>query len=343
MKILIFTSNFGNGHVRVAQALKKVHQNDDVFLANPQKDNSKLIILISSKIFDLLLKYSHNNVVRKFYGTAFNSFSSPNGSIFNKFGTEEVLKKVDAIEPDIIYFTFPYQPQKLNIDNDKVITVITDYGFSPNWYNQNSNIYIVGDESTVTQLHEINEKIKVLNIGIPIVGDGYIREEKKPKTVMFNLGTKGYIQFSRLKKILDELKKYNFDITIICGENKKLKNKIENKIKNDNITLLGFVNNIEEYYIKTDIMYTKAGGISITEAINYEIPLIIDSFISRGGQEELNIEFVEDQNIGVILKNKNDLSNIDEIINYKYFDKLNNMKKMKKIYEENKKENIRGF
>ncbi len=343
MKILIFTSNFGNGHKRVAQALEKTHQNDDVFLVNPQEDNSKLIIFISSKIFDLLLKFSHNYIVKKLYGTLFNSFSSPNGSIFNKFGTEEVLKQINVIEPDIIYFTFPYQPQNINIDNDKVITVITDYGFSPNWYNQNSNIYIVGDDKTVTQLHEINKNIKVLNIGIPIVGDGYIRQEKKPTKVMFNLGAKGFIQFSRLKKILDELEKYNFDITIICGENKKLKSKIGNNIKSDNITILGFVNDIEEYYIKTDIMYTKAGGISITEAINYEIPLIIDSFISRGGQEELNIEFVKDQNIGIILKNKNDFSNIDEIINYNYFDKLNNIKKIKKIYEENKKENIKGF
>ncbi len=343
MKILIFTADFGNGHKRVAQALKTHHHKDEVFLVNPHKDTSKIINVVGVNFYNILMKYSHKKVVKIIYSKAFNFFSSPNGSIFNKFGTEHISKQINNIQPNIIYFTFPYQPQKLNITSDNVITVITDYGFSPNWYNKNSNTYIVGDDKSEMKLKEINKDVKILNIGIPIVGKGYIREQKKPQNLMINLGAKGNIQYKRLKKILDEISQYNINVVVICGKNKKLKNKIEKKLKKDNITLLGFVNNIEEYYIKTDIMYTKAGGLSITEAINYEIPLIVDSFISMGGQEEINIDFVKNKNIGIILNEKNGFSSINEIVNDSYIDKLNNIKAIKNKYEENKKLNIKGI
>ena len=54
--------------------------------------------------------------------------------------------------------------------------------------------------------------------------------------------------------------------------------------------VLGFVKNIDEIMKMSDVIITKPGGISITEAMACRLPIVIREYLP--GQEERNTEFL---------------------------------------------------
>ncbi|MGB4437707.1 MAG: glycosyltransferase, partial [Sedimentibacter sp.] len=98
-----------------------------------------------------------------------------------------------------------------------------------------------------------------------------------------------------------------------------------------NIKIYGYVDNLDKLMDESVIMITKPGGVTLFEAINKELPLIILN--SNIGQEKGNIEFIKQNKIGIVIDDINNLSaildyciNNDNIINY-YYNNIKNLKK----------------
>jgi len=58
----------------------------------------------------------------------------------------------------------------------------------------------------------------------------------------------------------------------------------------------------------SDILVTKAGPVTIMEAISKELPIIITGFIP--GQEEGNVEYVKSCNLGYVINKKSEIVDI---------------------------------
>ena len=67
--------------------------------------------------------------------------------------------------------------------------------------------------------------------------------------------------------------------------------------------LLYFVNNIHEYMYISDLIITKPGGLTVSEAIASTLPMAI--FSAFPGQEEDNAEYLQRNNMAVRLPKKN--------------------------------------
>ena len=111
-------------------------------------------------------------------------------------------------------------------------------------------------------------------------------------------------------KIYKELvKDYEKEIQIIVinGNNKKTFSKIEKCEKPDNVHLLnvGFTSEVEVYMAASDIALTKAGGLSTTEMVNSELPMLISTKVY--GQEKRNMEFMVSHGVALSFKNTKDL------------------------------------
>jgi 1,2-diacylglycerol 3-beta-galactosyltransferase len=65
---------------------------------------------------------------------------------------------------------------------------------------------------------------------------------------------------------------------------------------------LGFVNNIAQYMVASDILITKAGPGTIAEAAAVGLPVLLTSFLP--GQEEGNVDFVEEKGFGLFQEDK---------------------------------------
>lgn len=90
-------------------------------------------------------------------------------------------------------------------------------------------------------------------------------------------------------------KNLNLQIVVICGRNKALKEKIE-AAGYPNVLPYGFVTNMPQFMAAADVLVTKAGPATISEACIAGLPVILSGRIP--GQEDGNVRLVVENDAG---------------------------------------------
>ena len=79
-------------------------------------------------------------------------------------------------------------------------------------------------------------------------------------------------------------------ILVICGNNEKIRKKLRKEFeKCPNIHIIGYTRHVPEYMDMCDVIYTKPGGLTSTEAAVKQIPIIHTKPIP--GCENANLAF----------------------------------------------------
>lgn len=187
--------------------------------------------------------------------------------------------------------------------SSKLITVITDFDVHKIWLADGIDTYTVASEWTRTKLE---------NIGIPhekIFVSGIPTDEKFSASVDIhelkkNLGLRedvftvlvatGSFGIGPIEEIIDILG--GFQIIVVCGHNQGLYKKLSAR-DSDLVHVKGLVNNMHELMAVSDVMVTKPGGLSISEALVSQLPLIF--FNAIPGQETGNIKVLKTYGIGI--------------------------------------------
>lgn len=182
---------------------------------------------------------------------------------------------------------------------------------------------------------------KIFVTGIPISSrflQNYNREEilkefnlqDNKKNILFFGGGEFGLGKTRTVEIFESLVK-NFDniqIIAISGKNLKMKenfNEIVKKYNKENsVRILEYTNKVPELMSISDLVVSKPGGLTTSESLASNLPMIIINPIP--GQEEENAEFLEEKGVGIWIK-KNDLP--DKILG----DLLSNSEKLQKMKE----------
>ena len=79
------------------------------------------------------------------------------------------------------------------------------------------------------------------------------------------------------------------DILVVCGRNRRLFRRIEQIEGINSIVPLGFVENIAELMVASDVLLTKPGGVTLAEAFCSRLPVL--AFDPLPGQEEGNARY----------------------------------------------------
>jgi processive 1,2-diacylglycerol beta-glucosyltransferase len=110
----------------------------------------------------------------------------------------------------------------------------------------------------------------------------------------------GSLGFGNIESIFETLlpSLSDFQTIIVCGKNKKLYNKLE-RYSNRDVHILEFTDKIAYYMSVADILVTKPGGMTITEALNIGVPMALISPIP--GHEEKNARFLLNQGAAISL------------------------------------------
>jgi len=190
------------------------------------------------------------------------------------------------------------------------VTVITDmvttHAF---WYNQSATLMIAPTVEAQSRGLEIGidpERIKV--IGQPIA-DAFRRHSSSksdlrdqfgwPKGLPILLmigGGEGMGPLEETVRAVD-LAGLNLMMVVIAGRNQALKKNLENAHLQTQNEILGFVDNMADLMNAVDIIVTKAGPGTISEAFIAGLPIILYSHMP--GQEDGNIEYVVEKGAGV--------------------------------------------
>ena len=119
----------------------------------------------------------------------------------------------------------------------------------------------------------------------------------------------------------------------------ELKN-ISKYYPNDNIKILGYINNVPEMLNIADLIITKPGGATVTECLYFDVPMLFIGKIS--GQEKANARYLEKNKCANVCDNVNIMfKNIDKLLGNdkrleKYKNNINKIKKnnsMEKLFE----------
>jgi processive 1,2-diacylglycerol beta-glucosyltransferase len=167
--------------------------------------------------------------------------------------------------------------------------------------------YICGSEYTKQGMIERKmPKNKIFPFGIPVRKDFLYNTESKNKlpgeyfSVLLMGGGMGLKFIAPVLKRLIE-NEYKLNIVVVCGNNKSLKEALDKEynreIINKKINIIGFTKNIPDLMDEADVIITKPGGLTVTEAIAKRLPMLLPYAIP--GQEQENMSFLFDSGAAV--------------------------------------------
>lgn len=327
-RILLITGSFGNGHLQVSKNIRETFE----------KYYSNRVTVIES---DLFLQ-AHPNltpVLKKLYLYSFSYFRDVYGylyyagrnqsdiSIYRYFSYDYLKRLVKEIEPDIIVSTFPTPALSL-LKNKKIpiVNIITDYHFHKSWLTKGAVRYYVATDDTEKELLKLGvEKNEIKKFGIPIAEkfddnfdiDSWLKDNglsATKNTVLLSAGAFGVSTDFTI--LIEKLKKKSNDIqvVVICGKNMKLKKELEYKYSGDKgVKIFGYTENMYEWMKSSSVLITKAGGVTISEALASNIPLIL--FNPVPGQEMENARYFKKHNMAKIAGNQEKvLKHIEQLL-----------------------------
>ncbi|WP_035101099.1 MGDG synthase family glycosyltransferase [Aneurinibacillus terranovensis] len=314
-RILILTENFGDGHSKVAQAISEA-----VGMRFP--DGEPVVFEFLKEINPVaykMIRFWFFLIVKKFpllYGWLYNATGKVSDSSFFdlmiiKFiGVYKIQKMLTDIQPSVVVSTCPLAANIMSKLKEMgrikipIITVITDHTDHHYWISPYTDRYLVGSDYVRQSLLHIgipDSKISVT--GIPIRSEFNTVYNKHLLVRKYNLdpslpvvlvmgGGDGIIgrELSQLIEFNSLTKKIN--LIIVCGHNETLRKKLvrESKYSKHHVLITGYVNCISEFMAISDLMITKPGGVTTSEAISSQLPMLLYKPIP--GQEVDNANFL---------------------------------------------------
>lgn len=339
MKILIFYASYGGGHLNAAKSINDYiinnYKNFDVELIDCMKYVNKTIEKITTTAYKEMAKKAPW-AWGKIYADSQKGPLAHISSRSNKIMAIKLLKLLREKQPDLIISTHPFGSQMCSYlkrkgkISAKIATIMTDFAPHDQWLvgNNFTDYFFVANDKMKTYL--INKQIpkeKIHETGIPISNRflekfdnkkifNELNLSEKKQTILFFAGGEFGLGKSKTIEIFESFMKSPFDIQVIgiAGKNKKMKETFENIVKKYNklesAKIFSFTNKIPELMSISNIVVTKPGGLTTSESLACNLPMIIINPIP--GQEEENAQFLEQKGAAVWIKNSD---NPDTIIN----------------------------
>lgn len=246
-------------------------------------------------------------------------------NLLHKLNSIKLRKLIDWYKPDIIVCTQALpcmamaEYKRMNGNSIPIVGIITDYGVHSYWADPDVDLYVVPTQDGKDRLINLGvSKNKIEVIGIPIsprfcmpldakkLKSKFKIDANKPVVLVMG-GSQGMVSMDEIVKYLAKLP-LDMHLIIVCGVNKQLYKrlkKIKSRLKT-NMVLYRYVNNIEELMSIADLIVTKPGGLTVTEALAKGLPMVIINPIP--GQEVKNTEFLVKSKAAVKAKDARDVA-----------------------------------
>ena len=326
MKILILSCNTGEGHNSSGKALKaaltRKGVNCDIIdtLSLKSESLSKAV----SDLYEFSIKLGLFGLVYRFaqwYSSLQFKWKSP-VYLFCMLFAKRLAQIIEDGDYDGVICVHLFPAEAITRIRRKYgqyvpsIFVMTDYTCIPILYETELDKYIIPHYSLTSEFVQkglIRNKLQA--IGIPVnektfttrwpkaearefLNILYDWKEAKGKWYLVMGGSMGFGNIIGLIKELESRIDRHDRIICICGKNDKLKRKISRKFSKDSsVKALGSTDKVSMLMDASDVLMTKPGGITSTEAIIKNIPLVHISPIK--GLEEDNAAFFREMCMSV--------------------------------------------
>lgn len=240
----------------------------------------------------------------------------------NQF-SKKILPVLENEKPDVVLATHPFAGEMLSVLKEKgklhtpLLCLMTDYGPHKAWIAKNIDAYITANEDMTASMVQMGAPAeKIHSFGIP-VGDTFfspgdrialLREfDLTPNvpTVLFMAGSFGVTNILEIYRKLQKIPE-PFQIIVITGRNQKLYDAFQKEIRKSpkDTRLFFFTDRVADFMHMSDLLITKPGGLTVSEALASGIPMAV--FDAIPGQEEDNANFLIHHQMAIGLDSKGD-------------------------------------
>ncbi|PYV71983.1 MAG: galactosyldiacylglycerol synthase [Acidobacteria bacterium] len=328
-KLTIVFFDAGGGHRSAAEALKSVLENQEqpwrVELLNLQEQLDKLDIV--RKLTGIRLQDAYNLILRKGWTRLTPQLLPAMQSVIRMFHrpTVKMLQDYWRQNPtDLVLSVIPHfnramaESIRKTTPRTAFVTLLTDFADYPPhfWIERQKQFLICGSERAEQQAFALgHDRDHVfLASGMIMKPKFYQRTSVDRKSERVRLGLDsdipvGIVLFGGHGSgtMLHIVKRINavsikVQLILICGKNTKLQNAIKSLKTRFPIFVEGFTQNVDHYMALSDFFIGKPGPGSISEALQFHLPVIVECNSRTLPQERYNAQWVTEKRVGIVLK-----------------------------------------
>jgi processive 1,2-diacylglycerol beta-glucosyltransferase len=318
-RIMILTLSFGSGHIRAAQSVVAELQNQ-----MPEADLKMVDALDDCRLwFRAFYVWTYWWMIRyaprlwnKFFHGRIKRLDEQTAPIWVwKKGCAKVFDEIRKFQPDLIVACevgaseIAVIARRARLTNAEIINVITDFEAEPIWIKAEIARFSVPNERVAEQLRNWGadaRKIKVC--GIPLDASFTEKHDSDKTRARFNLDDRPIVLLmgggmgpTRMSRVAEQLLQTgeNFQIVALPAKDEKAKVELE-KLQNSttvSLHIVGWTNFTAGLMQAADVLATKPGGLTISEAAACGLPMVL--FDAIPGPEEENAKLFAKKGAGV--------------------------------------------
>lgn len=352
--VLFLSAYVGTGHTSAAEAVKEA-----IETLNP---DVKTLIVDSyayvSSIFGKIASQGYIQLVRFFpqlYNILYELRNSDSAvaavkSRFTQVMAGNLKALIRDFKPQVLVCTHAFPSGAASLLKQELglplVNIITDFTVHPFWIHPNADLYLVGSSHLVSLLEERGiEPGKIKVTGIPVSPKFSASKGRFPakqrlgldsalKTVLIMGGGAG---LGPIGWILRSLRKAKFplQVLVVTGVNHRLRKRLESyagKLNSSSvresaikeIRVYGYVKNVDELMKVSDLLITKPGGLTSSEALVAELPIVIVRPLP--GPEVRNAQYLVREKAAVLVKKEKDVAGVVDSL-------LGNVRKIEELKE----------
>lgn len=325
MKVLILSCNTGEGHNSSASALRNTMLKQGIEC--DKEDTLSLVSeYVSRKVSDIYVFTTKSNAFGQIYRFG-ETVSDTNADVFsghvkspiyavNKIYGKKLNDQIVDGHYDAVVCTHLFPAEALTSLKKHtdlkvpVIFVMTDYTSIPFLNETDCDAYVIPHRHLIEEFVAKGlPRTKLYPLGIPVNTSGLTakttKEEARKKVqevfgweksenegrMMLIMG--GSMGFGKVGDLVDQLLQKidkQDSIVCVCGRNEKLESNLRSEYSDDSrVKVVCYTDQVPLLMNASDVLFSKPGGITSTEAIVNNIPLIHTSPIP--GLEQFNAHF----------------------------------------------------
>ena len=321
-RIAILHASAGGGHKRAAQAIATAVAGRDPGATVREVDT----LVFASRLYRRTYAQSYNVLAARaprFWGVLYRTWgaapvnrgTAPVRLALDRLNLRRLVRVVEREQPDAVVCTHFLPVEALSPVRRAgrlevpLYCVITDFAAHPFWVFPHVDRYFVASQGVADELAEHGvERSRIEVTGIPVeprfavpIGRDAARErfslDRTRPVVLVMGGGSGVGPLASLADRLAALPQAP-EVVVLCGTNARLRQQIEDlEVAGAGrgntrgvVRALGFTHEVDALLEACDVVVSKAGGLTCSEALIKRTPLVI--FRPTPGQEEANAAFL---------------------------------------------------
>lgn len=331
-RVMILSSSFGDGHMQVALSIREALTDLCPSARVETIDYYQYVSPLLNRV--VRTAYIKSFVLFPFlYGLSYRIVDEPTleptlpKKVLNSVGKQRLWALLAEREPAVIVNTFPSTGGVVSMLKEEMglnvpcVTIITDYDFHSQWIHRNMDLYCVATPEIKRNMQRLGiEANRIITTGIPIrrrfftpfspdrVREAHNLVPDRP-TVLVMAGAYGVLPDVRgICRILASFQPH-LQVAVVCGRNSKLHQQlVETYGGHPHFRIFSYMENMQELMGIADLIVTKAGCLTITEALHMHLPILI--YRPVPGQETKNTEFLLNRKVALTATSLRELGTV---------------------------------